>query len=119
VACQQDTVIGYLISAPGRFEYPPELNAMKFNLPHNPDSFYLHDVAVAPHARMTGAGKALVEKFIAKTRELNFSHACLIAVQDSQSYWQRYGFHPARQTSVPRNKLSSYGEKVEYMERIT
>jgi len=118
VACHRESVIGYLISSPGIFKNPPELNALTFNLPQNPDSLYLHDLAVAPHARMSGAGKALVEKFIAKTGELNFSHASLIAVQDSKSYWQRYGFQSVRPSSALRNKLLSYGDKVEYMERI-
>jgi ribosomal protein S18 acetylase RimI-like enzyme len=118
VACQLDSVIGYLISSPGLFESPPELDAATFSLPPNPDSLYLHDVAVAPHARRSGAGRALVEKFIVQSRDMNFRHASLIAVQNSKSYWQRYGFRPVRQTSALKAKLSSYGDNVEYMERI-
>ncbi len=118
VACRQGAVIGYLISLPGRFESPPELNATTCDLPPNPDTLYLHDLAVVPEARKTGAGRLLVEKFIAQTRDLNFSRASLIAVQDSHSYWQRYGFCSVVQSSALKAKLSTYGSNVEYMERV-
>jgi predicted N-acetyltransferase YhbS len=117
VACEQDKVIGYLISSPWLFESPPELNAASHDLPPDPDSLYLHDLAVTPAARKSGAGRALVEKFIAQTRTMSFSHASLIAVQGSKLYWQRYGFQPVPQTAALRTKLSSYGGNVEYMER--
>lgn len=119
VACQQDRVIAYLISLPGLFDSPPELNAATCNLPPNPDSLYLHDVAVAPSARKSGAGTALVQQFIAQTGELNFSHASLIAVQNSRLYWQRHGFCPVLPTPAIRVKLASYGNNAVYMERHT
>jgi len=116
VACQQHKVVAYLISLPGSFEHPPELHAVTCELPPNPDTLYLHDLAVSPNARGTGAGKALVERFITRAKELNFKHASLIAVQGSKTYWERYGFRPIPQTGALKAKLASYGDNAEYME---
>jgi len=119
VVCWQGNVIGYLIAVPWSFGSPPLLNAATCNLPALPDSLYLHDMAVLPTARNVGAGKMLVERFIAQVAELNFNCASLVAVQDSKLYWQRYGFQPVPQTTILKAKLISYGANVEYMRRIT
>ena len=118
VVCLQGGVIGYLIAVPWSFENPPLLNAATCNLPAQPDSLYLHDMAIAPAARKVGAGKILLERFIAQIAELNFHCASLVAVQDSKLYWQRYGFQAVPQTITLKAKLSSYGANVEYMRRI-
>ncbi|HSB98206.1 MAG TPA: GNAT family N-acetyltransferase [Spongiibacteraceae bacterium] len=119
VACMREDVIGYLIAVPWSFENPPLLNAATCDLPAQPDSLYLHDMAIAPAARKVGAGGKLVERFIAQIAELNFNCASLVAVQDSKVYWQRYGFQPVPQTATLKAKLASYGANVEYMRRLS
>jgi ribosomal protein S18 acetylase RimI-like enzyme len=119
VVCLQGSVIGYLIAVPWSFASPPLLNAATCALPAQPDSLYLHDMAIAPAARKVGAGRILVERFIEQVAELNFNCASLVAVQDSKSYWRRYGFQPVPQTAILKAKLLSYGANVEYMRRLT
>jgi ribosomal protein S18 acetylase RimI-like enzyme len=118
VACQYASVIGYLIAVPWHFGDPPELNAETCILPADTDSLYLHDMAVAPTARKLGVGKILIENFIKQTVVLKFSSASLIAVQDSQGYWQRYGFRMVSPTATLKAKLLSYGANVAYMQRV-
>lgn len=120
VTCQDDRAIGYLISLPWRFESPPELNAEISELPIHPDTLYLHDLAVSPKMRGAGAGKALVAKFIALVTESKLKRASLIAVQNSAAFWQQYSFRRVDRISTSiQKKLSSYGENVQYMERLS
>lgn len=118
VACVGDDMIGYLISLPWIFAAPPILNAPDCEIPAIPDCLLLHDLAIAPTARKTGAGQALVNKFLSRLRELHFDRATLIAVQSSANYWRRRGFHSVDTTDSLRKKLSSYGKSVEYMEYL-
>lgn len=117
VSNREEQVIGYLIAVPCCLGEPPPLNAQACILPAHADSLYLHDMAVMPTARKTGAGKALVEKFLAQIEELNFRSATLVAVQGSRRYWQRYGFQTATTSAALQTKLLSYGDNVEYMQR--
>ena len=116
VASLEDDTVGYLISVPWEFSSPPMLNAETCRLPSSPDCLYLHDLAVTPSARRFGAGRALVEAFLARLGKLDLGRASLIAVQDSASYWERYGFRTVRLSERLKAKLSTYGEDVEYME---
>jgi len=118
VASVGSEMVGYLISLPWIFAAPPMLNAPACEMPAFPDCLYLHDLAIAPPARKTGAGQALVKKFLSRLQELNFDRAALIAVQASANYWRRHGFRSVKTTDSLREKLSSYGESVDYMEYL-
>ncbi|MBW7902693.1 MAG: GNAT family N-acetyltransferase [Rhodocyclaceae bacterium] len=118
VALVDGAVAGYLISLPWAFAAPPAHNLEVCRLPDRPDCLYLHDLAVAHVARKTGAGRALVESFLAGSRALGLARASLIAVQDSTRYWARHGFRVVPQDSALREKLSGYGPGVEYMQRM-
>jgi predicted N-acetyltransferase YhbS len=113
-----DTV-GYLFALPWELSNPPMLNAATCRLPASPNCLYLHDLAVAPHARKSGAGRALVEAFLTRLRELELGRASLIAVQNSTPYWERHGFRAVPPSASLKAKLSTYGEGVEYMERAS
>jgi N-acetylglutamate synthase-like GNAT family acetyltransferase len=91
------------------------LNAATCRLPAAPDCLYLHDLAVAPGARKTGAARALVEAFLTQLRYLGLERASLVAVQNSAPYWQRYGFRAVPPSDALKPKLASYGVDVQYM----
>jgi predicted N-acetyltransferase YhbS len=116
VALLEDEVVGYLISLPWEFSNPPLLNAQTCRLPASPDCLYLHDLAVAPRARKSGAGRVLVEAFLAQLRGSSLGRASLIAVQNSAPYWARYGFRAVPPSDALQARLSSYGVRVVYME---
>jgi predicted N-acetyltransferase YhbS len=115
IASLEGDTVGYLISLPWDFSNPPVLNAKTCRLPPSPNCLYLHDLAVAPGARKTGAASALVEAFLSQLRHLGLERASLVAVQNSASYWQRYGFQAAPQSDALKRKLASYGVGVQYM----
>ena len=111
-------MVGYLVSVPWRLATPPELNAADCHLPEQPNCLYLHDLAVTPTARRSNTGRALLEAFMRCLYELKYRHASLIAIQSSMPYWQRYGFQVVALGNEQQAKLSSYGEKVAYMEYL-
>lgn len=117
IASLEGDTVGYLISLPWDFSSPPVLNAETCRLPSSPDCLYLHDLAVTSSARKLGAGRALVEEFLIRFRELDLGRASLIAVQNSAPYWERYGFRAVSLSEPLKTKLSTYGEGVAYMER--
>lgn len=118
VAGDNGNTIGYLISLPWESANPPTLDAQSCRLPESPDCLYLHDLAVAPCARHSGAARGLVEAFFARLAALSLTRACLIAVQGSSTYWARHGFHVMPTTPALAVKLAGYGEDVRYMTRI-
>jgi ribosomal protein S18 acetylase RimI-like enzyme len=108
--------IGYLVAVPSDFANPPQLNQTYWRLPEWPDCLYLHDLAVAPSARATGAGRALVDAFFAHLHQSELPRASLIAIQDSAPYWQRRGFQAVPLADTLRTRLASYGRDVQYMQ---
>jgi ribosomal protein S18 acetylase RimI-like enzyme len=117
IASLKGDTVGYLVSLPWEFSSPPVLNAETCRLPALSNCLYLHDLAVAPSARSAGAGRALVDAFFIQLGRLNLGRACLIAVQNSGSYWERYGFRAVHLSEQLKAKLSTYGDRVQYMER--
>lgn len=115
VASLENAIVGYLISLPWDVSDPPTLNAATCRLPASPDCLYLHDLAVTPEARKSGAAPALVDAFLAQMPRLGLECASLVAVQDSAPYWERYGFRAAAPTAKLATSLASYGKRVRYM----
>jgi predicted N-acetyltransferase YhbS len=108
--------VGYLISLPWDFSRPPTLNALTCELPPSPTCLHLHDLAVMPAARASGAGRALVEAFLRRLKKSDLGRASLVAVQNSAAYWQRYGFRPVPSSALLNASLATYGDDVAYME---
>lgn len=117
IASLKGSLVGYLIALPWEFSNPPMLNCETCQLPPSPNCLYLHDLAIMPRARKSGAGGALVETILTQLKRLDLGRACLIAVQNSAPYWERHGFRPVPLSASLEAKLSSYGKGVVYMER--
>ena len=114
VAEHQGRVVAYLLSLPWLLHQLPTLNSSECTLPQQPDCFYLHDLAVAPAGRKLGAGRALIQAFFTALTRAKLDVACLVAVQDSGAYWQRWGFVVQQPDAELQQKLNSYGAGVEY-----
>ena len=115
IASHAGAAVGYLIALPWECSNPPALNAETCCLPPTPDCLYLHDLAVAPGARKSGAARALVETCLTQMNVLGLDRASLVAVQDSVSYWERYGFRAVPPSAPLQAKLATYGTGVAYM----
>jgi GNAT superfamily N-acetyltransferase len=92
VLVRDGEVAGYLVSHPWHRDRPPALGALLHALPTDADSYYLHDLALLPTMRGTGAGKAALDLVVAQARALGFAEITLMAVGGADRFWARHGF---------------------------
>jgi GNAT superfamily N-acetyltransferase len=104
-------LLAYAIAHPWRGK-APALASLLGSLPEAPDCLYLHDAVVAPKARGTGLGNALVTRLVALARAKNLPALALTAVHGSAAYWGRHGFAPCAGAG-----LESYGDGAVAMRR--
>lgn len=109
-------ILGYAISHPWRRRSPPHLNSLIGAIPDNADCWYIHDVSISPKARGSGAGAAILNLLENAARQAGLSVAALVAVDNSSSYWGRFGFRD-QTTDALRPTLKSYDEAAIYMEK--
>ncbi len=101
---------GYLFTHPWHDDAPPALNHPLDGLPNHANIFFLHDLAIHPASRGQGIAQALIRRALAWAQAENFRQSMLVAVQDSQAFWQRHGFSPrAVASSALQEKLKDYG----------
>jgi GNAT superfamily N-acetyltransferase len=103
-------VAGYLISHPWDRQSPPKLGALLGAIPADADTFYLHDIALLPSARGTGAGKTALGLVVGDARVLGFAEVRLMAVGGADRYWAAQGFDTA-----PHGPDPSYGAGAQLM----
>lgn len=107
-------VAGYLVSHPALLAAPPALDTLLGALPAAPDTWYIHDLALAPAARGRRAAAAAVDGVAALALRHGLGVLSLIAVGGSASFWRAQGFTDA--PAAP-DKLASYGADARYMLR--
>ncbi len=109
---------GYAIAHPWRHRAPPPLDSLLGALPTDADTFYIHDIALMPVLRGTGAGSAIAAILLDRARAVGLPRASLVAVNGSAPFWQRQGFLPVEDAALSA-KLASYGTDAAYMARDT
>ncbi|WP_244670719.1 GNAT family N-acetyltransferase [Rhodoplanes elegans] len=107
---------GYLVSHPWHADTPPALDTLLSRLPDRPGSWYLHDLALLPAARGSGAGAAIVDRLAGHARASGFATMTLVAVGGSSGFWGRQGFSVVDDPALSQ-KLASYGETARFMRR--
>lgn len=109
-------LIGYALTHPWRFAAPPALNSLLGQIPPDASTYYVHDVALLPEARGKGHAAHISERLVRHAHEAGFTNLSLVAVNNSQAFWERLGF---RKTDVPglEAKLLSYGPDAVLMVR--
>ena len=108
--------IGYIVSHPWLYGQPPKLNSLLCALPEHPTTFYIHDIALLPAARGTGAALHIVRRLTVHARSLSLSSISLIAVNASAGFWSRLGFHAVCDPALAV-KLRSYDSDARFMVR--
>lgn len=109
-------VSGYGIAYPWVGSAMPPLNARIGALPDAAELMYLHDLALSPDTRGTGAASGFVDWLVDHARAEGWPRIALVAVNDAASFWERQGF-AAIDSQALRAKLASYGEDARYMVR--
>ncbi|GGQ33410.1 N-acetyltransferase [Shewanella litoralis] len=79
------------------------------------NSWYLHDMAIAPNAQGLGIGKQLLTHILNQGRALDIDGIGLVAVQDAHSYWLQQGFKPHATSTKLTQSLSSYPANACYL----
>ena len=116
IAESSEGAVGYLIAVPIIYPHLPTLNAPTFELPADADTLYIHDLAIHGAGRGKGVAQALVRASIDAAKRSGLSRACLVAIQNSQSFWEQFGFEKvAEPTDELRAKLASYGADAKLM----
>ena len=102
-----DSMLGKVTPLHGDFEAVPQ-----------PDTLYLHDMAVLPQLAGRGLARALLEPLWRQAQARGLFQSALVSVQGSQGFWERHGYaaqplHDAAQ----RQRLAGYGADALYMVR--
>jgi GNAT superfamily N-acetyltransferase len=104
----------YAVSHPWRAGSCPPLNTLLGALPEPASTYYIHDIALLPAARGTGAAGEVVEALKREALGARLKELSLVAVNGSASFWSRMGFVEAGGADLA-DKLSSYGADARYM----
>ena len=107
---------GYVFSHPWRLGDFPALNTRLGLIPPDADTYYLHDLALLPAARGTGAAGLVVADLARHAGRLGFASMSLVAVNGSQPFWKKHGFEPVADEALA-GKLASYEASARFMVR--
>lgn len=105
--------LGYVVSHPWQLGGCPPLNGLIGAIPAEADAYYIHDLALLPAARGTGAAGTLVALLKDHAEESRLPALSLVAVNGSTGFWQRQGF--AERRPADPLKLASYGADARFM----
>jgi ribosomal protein S18 acetylase RimI-like enzyme len=116
--CLEETgrVGGYVVSHPWLLGQVPALNSLLGALPDSADTYYIHDLALLPQLRGSGAANEIVAQLVQHARGAGFASMALAAVNGSAGFWRRHGFRETHDASLDR-KLASYDDAARYMVR--
>lgn len=112
-----DGIGGYIISHPWHPFSPPKLDTLVVAMPTLPATYYIHDLALLPGTRGTGAAGYIVRKLADHAAAIGLRDMSLVAVNASTPFWERQGFNvldDARVTAA----LSSYDADARFLMRM-
>ena len=115
VAERSGVVCAYLAAYRSR---PGKLTPLHgdFDTVVQPDTLYLHDLAVAPQALGQGLAQRLVSHLWARAAEEGLRYSALVSVQGSQVFWERLGYRAqALDDPAQQQDLATYGVGACYM----
>jgi len=110
-------VEGYLIVHPWRHGGPPPLGELMGALPEGADSLYLHDLALMPSARGTGAGAQGAAMALHVAAAHGWRDVYLLAVNGAETFWTSRGYAPVADAALMAQVRDTYGDVV-YMHRV-
>jgi ribosomal protein S18 acetylase RimI-like enzyme len=113
LACDEVGVCAYVFAYPSLRGKVTPLGA-EFTLPENPDTLYIHDLAVAPRALGRGLARRLARQLLERGRAHGLRHAALVSVQDSRRFWEGFGYR-VDAVRPPCPALASYPDGALYM----
>lgn len=91
VAQANGRISAYLVAYRSRLGKLGALGA-PFDITPDPDTLYLHDLAVDPACKGRGVGPLLVRMALEKACGEKLAYSTLISVQSSRDFWARQGY---------------------------
>ncbi|PKQ00227.1 MAG: GNAT family N-acetyltransferase [Alphaproteobacteria bacterium HGW-Alphaproteobacteria-13] len=85
-------VAGLLVTHPWHRGAVPKLGVLLGALPVAAEVYYLHDIALLPAARGTGAGGEATDFVLRQAIRAGCDEIALVAVAGADSYWRAQGF---------------------------
>ena len=113
---KEGLLYGYTLAHPTLFEAPPALNKLIGQAPDKTDVLHLHDLALLPEARGSGASQAAIEMIVNRARDAGFRRISIVAVNGTEPFWQKQGFEHHTSAKLTE-KLASYDGGASYMIR--
>lgn len=110
------SVMGYLISHPWLSRDVPALDQQLGALPVEPDTYYIHDLALAVEGRGQGMASEIIQVVLALARSLNLASISLVAVGGSAKFWEHHHFNTMTNAELGA-KLATYEQSARYMVR--
>ncbi|WP_439572594.1 GNAT family N-acetyltransferase [Phreatobacter sp.] len=107
---------GYAVSHPWRAADFPPLDTLLGAIPDDSSAFYIHDVAILPDARGSGAAGAVARRLVAHATGLGLTALSLVAVNGSAPFWALHGFADATDAALAA-RLGAYGADARFMTR--
>lgn len=117
VAESGGVAVGYVVAFPWTFGEVPELGGLDYTPAPDTDSLYLHDLAVIPDARSSGAAQRLFDAVLGAARSAGIRRIFLVAIGTASRYWRRHGFEAVAADEALERRLAGYGEGATYMAR--
>ncbi|WP_068082848.1 GNAT family N-acetyltransferase [Novosphingobium rosa] len=111
-------VEGYLITHPWRHGGPPPLGALMGPLPQGADCLYLHDLALLPSARGSGAGARAAAMVLAIAAEHDLRDIYLLAVNGAETFWTSRGYASVTDKALIAYLRKIYGDVVYMHQRV-
>ncbi|MGI2174641.1 GNAT family N-acetyltransferase [Shewanella ulleungensis] len=110
---QAQEVLAYALVHPWNRGDAPSLDS-EISSQHS-NSWYLHDMAIAPRAQGLGVGKQLLTHLLDQASALNIDGIGLVAVQGAHSYWLQQGFKPHATSPKLTQSLGTYPVGASYL----
>ncbi len=114
---RHEKIVAYIVSHPWRDRRPPALNELLGKLPAAPSTYYIHDIALLPGARGSGAAAQVVAALVEQARVERLPSLSLVAVNGSERFWRRQGFETLDIPALAE-KLRSYSDDARFMVRV-
>ncbi|MGI6244235.1 MAG: GNAT family N-acetyltransferase [Pseudochelatococcus sp.] len=113
---REEEMAGYVVSHPWHPMMPPRLDSLVVAMPTFPATFYIHDLALLPAARGSGAGGRAVAHLVDHAAAIGLADLSLVAVNASVPFWERQAFAVVDDARLAAS-LRSYDADARFMIR--
>ncbi|MFC5991093.1 GNAT family N-acetyltransferase [Limoniibacter endophyticus] len=107
-------VKAYLVSYPWKWRNIPALNTPLGELPQKPECIYIHDLALHPDLRGSGATRQVVTMLKEAALSRRLPRIALMAVNGSVPFWEKHGF-VVQDDETLVSQTAKYGADARYM----